>query len=1046
MYSIVLFVAFLLIAGTVIVASAAITPTMRDRFGLSSSYILIKGRKGLTKFYARTDRTETVIGTVLTSLFIKSVNTAIKSAVMAIIAVLYASYIVRVSLAWSRLVISTAKKALGFVGQRMLGTRRGGIIALSILVMGIALSTGQLRMTTSLASVAVLVIATDKERKEKMRSLTDIISAIFNTSNNQAFLDELVAKGDERSTEITHMLIPITVMKRTRDGMKSVLDFKIHKPVPNTDMKAGNVAIRICLGALFGIKDAVSYTIKVSDKRLAKQLLKNKPFQQKFQSYMLKLSLDEGFQYMGGTGLNKGTFYACNWPEGDLAFAHEAIGYLSLLFTPAGSKDGRYFVYNNTRVLVVSEAKFRAVGLPGDGAALGGHNSGQFRVRINGNSVGKGVMVGYAHARNAMQLDFPLEWEAYDLVICENDVKVHPVAPGEYLGRHGKENGMIITHDNIWNVKGQAVGLGFEFWQFMQDDPIVRDLVEDEILRGKLPSYEEMIVSAESGRRMQAFRNDDPDYEVLELNSKLQEALLALGKTFPWVAKKLAGVVVNYVMHRPFNGTEYRLVITVTEEHAKKINALRKPVAGVRGDKLFCKYPIVAGVAQVVGRTNIGPFVVLEAGLAGELNTDSDGDGGLTIRGPIADKLIRTGLIDELVGLNIDKDGLERRRSSATMESMAIQAITVFSGSASIGKYTNMYYRGLIYNKVLADGTDEKPYLNLTPILQSIELTIKGAKFRTEVRLKKNEAQIYIELEKAHLTAQSLREMVEMPWARADVNALMTDFNTGGDVEDILATQIEDPLHYMDFIWNTVLIRVEEEVIALRDGVEPLAVFAGRMIHSDEEVDGVNTAELASIKNLWSELRPGGLTSDHMSAVVEMVQGAGQCIPVAARLVETKRYLDAANPLLTDGGYIVHLNYGSLVEMTGGPMTFMPDTKSRLVRVYNPNNEPILDPESITIEDGVPYLRGASLEYGTEYSAVRPSEEIIISLPALEWEPDGMAHTQSAWMLIGDGMDAKRVNKLRTAKPRESVDPYADFSVKSNQAVHGTFEDEKYFK
>jgi len=179
---------------------------------------------------------------------------------------------------------------------------------------------------------------------------------------------------------------------------------------------------------------------------------------------------------------------------------------------------------------------------------------------------------------------------------------------------------------------------------------------------------------------------------------------------------------------------------------------------------------------------------------------------------------------------------------------------------------------------------------------------------------------------------------------------------------------------------------------------------------------------LSQSKLLWSELRPEGLTADYMSAVVEMVQGAGAALPIEARVAASKAYLKIANPLKSNGGYIVHLNYGSLNEMMGGPLAFVPDTKTRLVRAYNKVDEPITRPELITVKDGAVMYKGAELALGSDYSALAADESLIVALPTLEWAQSGVKHTRSAWLLVGCGVDEKRAAKLRGAS-----DPYADF-------------------
>jgi hypothetical protein len=495
----------------------------------------------------------------------------------------------------------------------------------------------------------------------------------------------------------------------------------------------------------------------------------------------------------GGSGVNKGSFYALNWNKHPFQTAGDAVGYLSLIMTPFSLKDNQPEAWTGT-VLVLSDEDYETrTGLPaGYGIVISTSVEGQARILIDDQAIGKGLCVPRSFFEG-LGITYPEEWRDYDLIMCAGDIKVNAPQPGVYGCKFG------ISNISTRTIRGQAINLGFEFWQFIRPDSILNDQLINHVLTQRLPQYQDMILTLENRRRLAAYLNNQ-DYEPLELNRKLEEALLILGPEYPWVARQLERTVANYLLHKPFRGTEFRLIVVVADTVYKRIKNKYKTVKSV----IAGKYPITSGLLTLSEACKIGPYLVLSKAQADMINADSDGDCGF-ICNPESNPLFRIILARNLIKpiRDIDIPEKEKYNLPLTVENLARTMWRIYLTSNQIGALTIGYFLSEISNELFDTRID------LSLFYKGIERVIKSAKHKMDISFL-NE----LDWE----TLKSLKELVSMPYLRSEkrnltkrINAAYTD-----DLKTLLQVRIEEPLHYMDHLWNSILNRINREIDRLR--------------------------------------------------------------------------------------------------------------------------------------------------------------------------------------------------------------------------------------
>ncbi|MGD9697475.1 hypothetical protein [Acinetobacter sp.] len=868
----------------------------------------------------------------------------------------------------------------------------------------------------SLATTALGGAVTNKEggSLNKIKQFRDRLQEITsNASNTREALDEilsLITKGlsDEVSPRqelvekleetpevctITHYIVPVsteTIFAGDIEIQQTIFGDKILNPKMKNPVEE-----RECIAPRVGITVADSITLEFVDDEARQNFSKDPLVEAKFR----KLLEESGYDLVGGTSMNKGTFYGVNWPGHGMRFAHESMGYLSLLFTPAGSLNGQSLVMHGVNTLVISGKEMRAAGLANDGGCLAFTSLGQYRMVI-GNSVAKGAAIGYDEAEEAGVI-IPDGWKFYDFVISVDDFKINN---GKV--KYGPSPAdVVVTHDNIWTVKGQEIGLGFEFWQFVADsDPVYR-LLNSELMARSLPSYEEMILGIENSRKLKAIAEGEK-YEPLELHGKLMESLLVLGEEYPDVAEKLKATIVNYMITRPWRGTSYKLVMVVTKEAAARGRAYHHVEDGT-ATVLGGKFPMVAGIMQLAGDGSLKHFTVLADETAAKFNIDSDGDAMFEFRGTLADFLRLEGLIDSAVDLKLNKEKLERRDAELSMANLAKQGIHIFTSSAEIGRLTNLYYKGLIANKVYDMNLD------MSPVLELIEYVIKGAKHKTEIGMGAKKSRIYDTID-----VKELSKAIDMAWSRSARKNILTSFNTRDieyGIDDVLNNRVQDPVHYMDYIWNLNLDRVEVEVKKLDAGKKPLASFANLVGSpavpdtADEQLEmAVQIKELESLRAAWGQLGKGRLLEGYGSVMAKVVTEAGSTFSISARQKVTGDFLEKSTS--KTGSFAVHLNYGSLGQVFGSNIAYsVRETDLFLVRIYDAgegSERADLGYISRIEKDGdMFYVDNRIFNYGKGYEHLGNqvgNSDVVGYVPYITWnkEKKESDFSKSVWVLL----------------------------------------------
>lgn len=766
-------------------------------------------------------------------------------------------------------------------------------------------------------------------------------------------------------TVIRHQEIPVT-------WEAEAATVRVGHPRPHTRMQTPTEQ-RYCLASLFPSIQAVdAYTLRPDPEESDEGDFSAARIMQQFRNdpmgldWLYTFMTKQGHDLYGGTSLNKGSFYGVDWPDHTMTRAAESLGYLSLLFTPfATTGDGQPLVFTECDVLVVSAEEYEATGLPaGYGTALTWSTFGQFRAKIGDHAVGKGLAVGFETARD-IGLDIPDTWTFHDLVICEEDMKIHPVEPGRYTGAFG------ITWDNVQTIHGQAISLGYEFWQFIQlDDHLVTSL-RDEIAAQPIPDYESMVLGTENARQLAAARNGAP-YQPLELHSKLMEALTVLGSTYPWVAQKLEPVVINHLLTRPFPGTRYKLAVVVNDR-----TLTGTPRGSTCSPQIIGgKYPVTAGLMPLHDGNSreLSEVMVLARSMADQCNIDSDGDCVFLCEGALFTDILDRDLLKPIRDIAVQ--ARQKHQAPLTLQHLATQGWQIFTTSSEIGALTVGYYATEVVNDVYGMDIDLQPYY------QGIEAVIKSAKWDMDLTVIQH---------RDWDQEATVKELVAMPYSRRSVNALRRRINTGmAGYDVVLQQQIATPLHYMDHVWNSALDRCEQAVNELRSQVQPLSVFSERIgpvllpdntDHLDQELK-----DIQSLSALWRELRPGGQLVEHSRELVTAVTQAGQVFAPEALRIAVRNYCAHSRG---SGAFPIHLGYGQLAAIFGQDQLqyTVPETaRYHCVRIWNAeiDQADFQTAQALTLDEGLPVVDDILFVPGDGYQIEDFSgQELVTAFPYL---------------------------------------------------------------
>jgi len=736
-------------------------------------------------------------------------------------------------------------------------------------------------------------------------------------------IEELPPNTDPGMVKIDHQ----TVQVMYEDGVTW-----LEKPIPNQGMVAQfhdgdkNIESRYCLMARVNamVKDLKCRSYHITGEMKAMQAF-NKAAEKEDRIYGLLRS--EGADLYGGTGANAGRFYGVKWKNHPFKLADEALGYLSLLFTPfAWDRNRVPLFYEDLNILVVSNKEFEKAGLiPGHGTVVTKRDLGQIRLMLDKTmSIGKGMAVGYRTLRY-IGCTIPSAWEYYDLVICEDDIKINPVKPGEYDGCFG------VTWDNIWTMRGQNVTLGFEFWQFLKPDLGLIKKVTKRALKGDIPTWEEMVLGLEAKRAMAAMVNG-AEYTPLALHSLIQEAVNVVGPTFPKVAEWLKKLLVNWLISRPYEGTSFRLVVTVNDR-VKKGCVPTKHVYRYdpNGKTLALKYPVVAGLMRASGKGTTHNFIVLNQTLAEMYNIDSDGDCALIVDNEISEYVCKRDLVKEPRDIKVLDKG--KYNLPLTLENMAILISRVMDTGLRIGRLTNAYYQCEALNdNVLVD-----PLVDLSVFYELIEAEIKSAKYEMDLVPARREVWKLFKL------LEFAKEAVPMPFGKVVKGEVFSSINTphNAKFDKYYESGVKTPLTYDHYSWNATIKRSKQEIAELEHnkvGLEKFSSMVGLIdIEPDDKLIPKEIAVAKSALRLWSMLRPDGELEGRGADVARVMSLVGKTLTVPALKVAIRGYLKgAAQSGLSDGAAALHLSSGRMGEVFSSGLNYerVDVTPTVLVKAY----------------------------------------------------------------------------------------------------------------
>jgi len=742
--------------------------------------------------------------------------------------------------------------------------------------------------------------------------------------------------------EIRHLNVPLTSIGDS---------ISFGDPIPNPDM-LNPIEQRYCLAsAIPNIRDIVSVRIDPDSSA--------SPYNDPAGASRLMTTMhDLGRELFGGSGIGRGVFYGANWDSHSFRNTSEAIGYLSLAFTPFRLINGKPDCYH-ARILIEPDEAFESIGLPaGYGTVVSGNDHGQVRFLVGGATIGKGVAVGRS-TLTQIGISIPEHWQGYDLVACESDLKINPLPSGEYSGFYG------ITNVNPETIHGQPVSLGFEFWQFLNLDRGVLAILREQLLQGRLPDYTSMISSNENQRRLAAYSNNHP-YCPLEIHSTLEEALHVLGPQFPWVADHLEPVVSNYLLSQRFPGTEYRMTIVVKDFIDYGFYHDPENASIIGG-----KYPVTAGLAQLAGHGIAGPFTVLKQSTADMLNIDADGDAMFLCR-PDRNPIFKTVLDKHLIKpiRNLDIQTREKYDLPLTLDNIARTAWRIYISSSQIGNLTVSYYLSEIANDSLGTNID------LSLFYKGIERVIKSAKHRMDLSFLK---------EMDFETMQGLREMLAMPFLRSEKKAFSTAVNAGDfkDLQTLAERKIPEPLHYTEHIWNWTLDRMAVEINRLRANTLPARDLADKIGLNliPREFEGQLNAEIKQIQgliNVWVAVGKGTIEA---AEGLQAIRAASSTFTTVALREALRGYLGRTNG---NGGFLVHVAHGRLGEVFGSELQYrVKHSPERLIRLWT-NDKVTADFDTargLQIDSGIPYSGDTVFLPGEESSINLDTAVLITAIP-----------------------------------------------------------------
>ncbi|MBU1872108.1 hypothetical protein KJ688_00060, partial [bacterium] len=211
-------------------------------------------------------------------------------------------------------------------------------------------------------------------------------------------------------------------------------------------------------------------------------------------------------------------------------------------------------------------------------------------------------------------------------------------------------------------------------------------------------------------------------------------------------------------------------------------------------------------------------------------------------------------------------------------------------------------------------------------------------------------------------TLKNLKELLSMPYLRAEKKGLTKQINISrvDDIKTLLQVQINEPLCYMDYLWNSTLNRINVEINRLRSDTKPVSDWADQIGLSiiPKELEPQLNREIKQIQgliNIWVGIGKGNIDS---KLGTEAITTASKTFSTIAKREALRAYLTRTT---STGGFLVHLGYGQLAGIFGNELRYtMKDKPGQLMRFWT-NDNIVADfqvVEDFNIDSGIPHING----------------------------------------------------------------------------------------
>ncbi|HCL00443.1 MAG TPA: hypothetical protein DHW42_10125, partial [Candidatus Marinimicrobia bacterium] len=219
------------------------------------------------------------------------------------------------------------------------------------------------------------------------------------------------------------------------------------------------------------------------------------------------------------------------------------------------------------------------------------------------------------------------------------------------------------------------------------------------------------------------------------------------------------------------------------------------------------------------------------------------------------------------------------------------------------------------------------------------------------------------------------------------------------NLKTLLNVQIEEPLHYMDHLWNSTLKRINSEIDELRNNARPAREWTDQIGLSiiPKDLESLLNREIKQIQgliNVWVGIGKGTIDS---KLGIDAITTASKTFSIIAKREALRAYLTRTT---SSGGFLVHLGYGQLADIFGNELRYtMKDKPGQLMRFWT-NDDIVADfqlVEDFQIESGIPYSGNTVFipEDGAE--SYLDNREVVRAIPYLN---KAGQFTKSLWAIL----------------------------------------------